>query len=264
MHQWDSRHVQDLWFQDQNKVRATVGLPRDPRPPNASLSSSSTTSSSSSSSTSSSSSSSTTATRNDPVLGKRDRGEKEKNKSSNPQAADSVLCRICYNDKDTSEIVTLPCGHFFCSSCVNDFMEYEVQTGAGCTALQCPSPKCNCKLPESLVRSFAPPHCYQKFCDFMLRSFVEINRSCRWCPNAGCEMAVEYPGGGVIDINCSCGHSFCFACGEEAHRPVSCQDLTRWKVKNTAECENVTWIMANTKPCPKCQVNIEKNQGCNQ
>jgi ariadne-1 len=174
------------------------------------------------------------------------------------------LCRICYNDKDASEIVTLPCGHFFCSSCMNDFMEYEVQTGAGCTALQCPSPKCICKLPESLIRSIAPPSCYAKFCSFMLRSFVEINRSCRWCPNAGCEIAVEYPGGGVIDVECSCGYSFCFACAEEAHRPVSCADLKRWKVKNTAECENVTWIMANTKPCPKCQINIEKNQGCNQ
>jgi ariadne-1 len=240
MNKWDSRHVQDLWFQDEGKVRDTVGLPRN-----------------------ASSHSSASSSRKDAVLGKRDRGSSSK--GSNPQAADSLLCRICYTGyKDTSEMVTLPCNHFFCTSCMNDFMEFEVQTGAGCSALQCPSPKCNCKLPESLVRSIAPPACYEKFCSFMLRSFVEINRSCRWCPNAGCDVAVEYPGGGVIDVNCSCGHSFCFACGDEAHRPVSCPDLKRWKVKNSAESENVTWIMANTKPCPKCQVAIEKNQGCNQ
>lgn len=236
MNQWDSRRVQDIWFQDEGKVRDTVGLPLEASGPAAASS------------------------RSEPVLGKRDRGSK----GSNPQAADSMLCRICCEGKDSTDMVTLPCGHFFCSECMNDFMEFEVQTGAGCSALQCPSPKCNCKLPESLVRSIAPPACYEKFCSFMLRSFVEINRSCRWCPAAGCEIAVEYPGGGAIDVECNCGHSFCFACAEEAHRPASCTDVKQWKLKNSAECENVTWIMANTKPCPKCGVNIEKNQGCNQ
>jgi len=34
-------------------------------------------------------------------------------------------------------------------------------------------------------------------------------------------------------------------------------------LKNTNESENITWILANTKNCPKCQKPIEKNQGCN-
>jgi len=33
-------------------------------------------------------------------------------------------------------------------------------------------------------------------------------------------------------------------------------------MKNSAESENMTWILANTKPCPKCARPIEKNQGC--
>lgn len=36
-----------------------------------------------------------------------------------------------------------------------------------------------------------------------------------------------------------------------------------WNVKNSNESENITWIMANTKQCPKCRKPIEKNQGCN-
>ena len=235
MNQWDSRRVQEAWFQDEGKVRDTVGLPlKDTAESPLDL---------------------------EPVLGKRDRNGKG---HSNPQAADGLMCRICYSDKDATDMVMLPCGHYFCSRCMVDFMEFEVQTGPGCSALQCPSAKCNCKLPESLVRRIAPEKCFEKFSSFMLRSFVDINRSCRWCPGAGCDMVVEYPGGGSIDVHCSCGEWFCFACGDEAHRPASCSDLKRWNVKNTAESENVTWIMANTKPCPKCGVNIEKNQGCNQ
>lgn len=36
-----------------------------------------------------------------------------------------------------------------------------------------------------------------------------------------------------------------------------------WRVKNSSESENINWILANTKTCPKCQKPIEKNQGCN-
>lgn len=38
--------------------------------------------------------------------------------------------------------------------------------------------------------------------------------------------------------------------------------MTKWLQKNSAESENANWILANTKPCPKCKRPIEKNQGC--
>jgi hypothetical protein len=59
-----------------------------------------------------------------------------------------------------------------------------------------------------------------------------------------------------------CGATFCFTCGEEAHRPVACSTVRAWLTKNSAESENLNWILANTKPCPKCHRPIEKNQGC--
>ena len=43
---------------------------------------------------------------------------------------------------------------------------------------------------------------------------------------------------------------------------MDCETVRQWNVKNSAESENLTWIIANTKPCPKCQRPIEKNQGC--
>ncbi len=73
----------------------------------------------------------------------------------------------------------------------------------------------------------------------------------------------RYKGGGAHDIVCRCGHKFCFRCKEEAHRPASCADVRRWHHKNTSESENVNWMIANTKDCPKCGRPIEKNRGCN-
>lgn len=63
-----------------------------------------------------------------------------------------------------------------------------------------------------------------------------------------------------LDVLCACSATFCFNCKEEAHRPVSCETVRRWVTKNSAESENLNWILANTKPCPKCHRPIEKNQ----
>ena len=38
--------------------------------------------------------------------------------------------------------------------------------------------------------------------------------------------------------------------------------MHRWILKNSAESENLNWILAHTKQCPKCKRPIEKNQGC--
>ena len=51
-------------------------------------------------------------------------------------------------------------------------------------------------------------------------------------------------------------------CNPAASLQVDCQTVGKWLRKNSAESENANWILANTKPCPKCKRPIEKNQGC--
>lgn len=43
---------------------------------------------------------------------------------------------------------------------------------------------------------------------------------------------------------------------------MDCATVHRWVLKNSAESENLNWILAHTKQCPKCKRPIEKNQGC--
>mmetsp|Transcript_29637 Transcript_29637/g.40075 ORF Transcript_29637/g.40075 Transcript_29637/m.40075 type:complete len:91 (-) Transcript_29637:306-578(-) len=67
----------------------------------------------------------------------------------------------------------------------------------------------------------------------------------------------------INHVDCECGNQFCFLCGRSSHKPCDCDIASKWDEKNSAESENMTWIMANTKSCPKCKRPIEKNQGCN-
>uniref|UniRef100_A0A7S0IAP7 RBR-type E3 ubiquitin transferase n=1 Tax=Micromonas pusilla TaxID=38833 RepID=A0A7S0IAP7_MICPS len=100
---------------------------------------------------------------------------------------------------------------------------------------------------------------------FNWRSWVDDNPRVKWCTGAGCEVAVLCHGDrgeGPVDVHCGCGASFCWSCQEDAHRPVDCETVKKWLVKNSAESENMNWILANTKPCPACKRPIEKNLGC--
>ncbi|PHJ25898.1 ariadne family protein [Cystoisospora suis] len=64
------------------------------------------------------------------------------------------------------------------------------------------------------------------------------------------------------DVSCACGMRFCLYCGEEPHRPVPCEIIRNWLLKNQSEADNMTWILVHTKNCPRCKQPIEKNQGC--
>ncbi|KAH6778485.1 hypothetical protein C2S51_009797 [Perilla frutescens var. frutescens] len=65
------------------------------------------------------------------------------------------------------------------------------------------------------------------------------------------------------DVACDCSFKFCWRCAVESHHPTECKTMAEWMEKNNSEVENTNWILAYTKPCPKCSVVIEKNQGCN-
>ena len=129
-----------------------------------------------------------------------------------------------------------------------------------------PWPQPRGQVPAPLVRSLLSPGESSKYDTYSLRSFIEENRAMAWCTGANCEAAVqclvERAPDEPLDVLCSCTTTFCFNCKEEAHRPVGCDTVRRWVTKNSAESENLNWILANTKPCPKCHRPIEKNQGC--
>ncbi|XP_061950101.1 probable E3 ubiquitin-protein ligase ARI7 [Populus nigra] len=177
--------------------------------------------------------------------------------------ARELTCGICFESIPSDKIISAACGHPFCNTCWSGYISTTINDGPGCLMLRCPDPSCRAAVGQDMINLLAPGGDKEKYSRYLLRSYIEDNRKTKWCPAPGCEYAIDFAAGsGSFDVSCLCSHSFCWNCAEEAHRPVDCGTVTKWILKNSAESENMNWILANSKPCPKCKRPIEKNQGC--
>uniref|UniRef100_A0A7I4CMB5 RBR-type E3 ubiquitin transferase n=1 Tax=Physcomitrium patens TaxID=3218 RepID=A0A7I4CMB5_PHYPA len=187
----------------------------------------------------------------------------EKPATSKRKNVKEMTCQICFEVHPFEKMKEPRCGHYFCEICWTGYIHTAINDGPGCLTLRCADPSCGAAIGEDMVLGLVSKEDQQKYMRYLLRSYVEDNRKVKWCPAPGCEYAVEYQAGvGSYDLVCKCGFSFCWNCREEAHRPVDCETVNKWILKNCAESENMNWILANSKPCPKCKRPIEKNQGC--
>ncbi|CAN6363655.1 unnamed protein product [Urochloa humidicola] len=160
------------------------------------------------------------------------------------------------------------CGtHFYCDACWRGYVGAAVGDGAArCLSLRCPDPACPAAVSGDLLAAVATAADADRYARFAFRSYVEDNggRRIKWCPGRGCARAVEFLGfsdDASPEIFCGCGHGFCWNCGEEAHRPVTCGTVRAWLAKNKSDSETANWVLANTKLCPMCHKAIEKKPG---
>lgn len=182
--------------------------------------------------------------------------------SSSASSSGPAPCTICFNN--VNESLGLSCGHRFCKGCWTCYLHTAVDDGKAAVQARCPQHKCGRAVPPSFFRRLCDEERKQKYEEWYIRAYVDDNASVKWCPNPqGCSQACEYHGSDQFEIKCTCSFAWCWACGEEPHRPADCKTVLAWNIKNSNESENIGWIRANTKKCPKCHKPIEKNQGCN-
>lgn len=177
------------------------------------------------------------------------------------------LCTICYDEVQSSDMIAMPCKHEFCRDCWGMFLKVMLEE---CVNKSCPQVNCNEMISEAEVKE-ATPHRYESYEHLQLKHFIESNQTLQCCPGADCDRVATFSSGAFFlgnELNASitceaCETEFCVSCVGEPHPSLTCKLLKAWmvKIKDPAESEN--WILQNTKACPNCKVNIEKNQGCN-
>jgi len=182
----------------------------------------------------------------------------------NPSAMHS--CLICLEELPAADTFALTCGHRYCKGCWRGYLEVLIKDGPRSVNARCPAPKCKCIVHEAAYKQLVNPQTYERYKTYLLRSFVEDNPHVKWCPAPGCGHAIRCERSGrKPPVACGCGFVFCFNCDDFEigdHTPVSCDHLEKWMQKASDESENVKWLIANTKRCPKCRSPIEKNGGC--
>lgn len=170
------------------------------------------------------------------------------------------ICGICYDDEITSsDSYAMACGHRFCTDCWKAFLENKVGEGSSqILNASCPNHECEERITGVELNEVVPQQ-VSKWKEFLLRQFVDQEKQYRFCPGPDCDVVVVSLGD-TGPVKCICDTSFCFGCGDEPHVPALCADFEKWKrIFGSSEF----WVAKNSKPCPRCGVPIEKNQGCN-
>lgn len=181
--------------------------------------------------------------------------------SSSPSKSKS-LCQICLKKKSPKRFYDLQCGHSFCRRCLKSYLNDAVSQGIECLRTTCPEFSCNLYITGDLYEYFLSEDHFTSYKTYLQKSYVNYNDRFKWCPNPKCENAVEILQD-VKEILCSCGYFWCILCGNEGHRPISCEKLNEWNIINNGKEENnELWITANSKKCSACMIPIQKNQGC--
>ena len=156
------------------------------------------------------------------------------------------------------------CIYRYCNQCWTNYLISQMEKGPRVVMTKCIDPKCKLTLRPGVFQKFLPYKHRKKFEEYLLHSFVSGLNSLAWCPGKECVNAVKAEYGSPITIDCtSCHHLWCFACLQDAHLPCNCELADKWMKLHSTDSENVTWVRAFTKQCPKCKNHIEKNQGCN-
>eukprot|EP01116_Phalansterium_solitarium_P015299 TRINITY_DN3368_c1_g1_i1.p1 TRINITY_DN3368_c1_g1~~TRINITY_DN3368_c1_g1_i1.p1 ORF type:complete len:674 (-),score=232.26 TRINITY_DN3368_c1_g1_i1:287-2308(-) len=189
---------------------------------------------------------------------------------TDPPAGVDFMCPVCMSDVPFDETFALGCGHRSCIDCWRGHVRSVVDSYGTqiLTRAKCMFPKCPVLMNKADFRRVADATSFEKYCYFYRKSFIEGHVQFTFCPR-DCGNAVKrLDATGCCEIvQCLCGNKFCFDCGAEYHKPVTCEQLSKWGKKNhtTEEEESLRLVTAIAKPCPNpaCGFVIERTDGCN-
>ena len=110
-----------------------------------------------------------------------------------PTGPGDICCPVCFCDYPLAEFVHMPdCAHGLCMYCYTGYLTSKVGDGVECALTVCPERGCNMIVPERLFQELLEPALFKRYQNFLMKSFVDLSKSAKWCPGRDCTQAVEY------------------------------------------------------------------------
>ncbi|XP_062397060.1 E3 ubiquitin-protein ligase ARIH2 isoform X2 [Sardina pilchardus] len=179
-------------------------------------------------------------------------------------SSSSLQCGVCLQLVRRDALHALPCHHSFCKGCWEQHCTVLVKDGMG-VGISCMAQECSLRMPEDSVLPLLPgEELRDKYRRYLFRDYVESHFQLQLCPGADCPIVIQVQEPRARRVQCSrCGEVFCFKCRQMYHAPTDCPTIRKWLTKCADDSETANYISAHTKDCPKCNICIEKNGGCN-
>ncbi len=178
----------------------------------------------------------------------------------------SLDCSICFSSVPVAESLGLQCGHVFCRECWAEHLRAKLDEGGHNAALaRCPWQGCKCVVPAAIWEEFLSAKELARYRSILREEFALSWKDWKHCPKDDCHNIVNWHGKINTPVSCLCTFRWCYACQDEKigdHAPATCEEVAAWLKKFSSESENLLYIRANTRMCPKCRSSIEKNGGC--
>uniref|UniRef100_A0A3B3ZFS4 RBR-type E3 ubiquitin transferase n=1 Tax=Periophthalmus magnuspinnatus TaxID=409849 RepID=A0A3B3ZFS4_9GOBI len=174
------------------------------------------------------------------------------------------VCGVCLQVVRRDALLALPCQHSFCKACWEQHCTVLVKDGMG-VGISCMAQDCSLRMPEDFVLPLLPgDELKEKYRRYLFRDYVESHFQLQLCPGADCPIVIKVQEPRARRVQCSrCSEVFCFKCRQMYHAPTDCATIRKWLTKCADDSETANYISAHTKDCPKCNICIEKNGGCN-
>ncbi|CAF3096959.1 unnamed protein product [Rotaria sp. Silwood2] len=180
-------------------------------------------------------------------------------------------CSICYEDKNLDEfddLFTTNCGHLnrsLCNSCLFRHVQQVFQI-TFTDDIYCPESDCRVRFDYSTVKSIlflnGDDKLVERYDRYVLHRQLEQMDEFIWCSNVLCNVGQINEGGALNNIvTCfNCHQKTCFTHKIKWHDRLSCKELDM-SMDPIYESSR-RWIVENSKKCPNCPYQIEKNNGC--
>lgn len=178
-------------------------------------------------------------------------------------------CPICFGDSseaDFSGIRRLTCGHEYCRNCLTERIDLGLREWQELDRhVHCPREGCAHIMNAEDIRIVTGDDArIANFNNILTDRFINANPNYRRCPTPRCEVIYEFDRV-VHTIQCrECHQEYCSDCrlphaqGEACNQPVIQNNNNDANARADQE-----WLLQNTRPCPNCRANIQKNGGCN-